>query len=193
MDITTSYDSLTNLLRITSSTGGSSSSSNNNLSSTTTTCDSGSSDSDTATWSTLAQTLSSSDSDYLSPILKIRSQNETLQQQLTKTLAAKFDELGIDTTQTITLSRDSSGKVVVTNDHPDKEAIEDLFANTDVLTEAFNTLADNSTTLNSMSARQATSMVRTNGYAAYLNQLTDSDSSDFFMSLLGDVSMTFMS
>ncbi|EFL52886.1 conserved hypothetical protein [Solidesulfovibrio fructosivorans JJ]] len=189
MDISTSYDSLTRLLQINSSTGSGATIDSGSASSTTTTCDSGASDTDTATWSAVAKALSGSESDYMSPILKLKSQNKALQQQLTNTLAAKFTELGVDTSQTITLSRDANGKVVVTNDHPDKEAIEKLFADTDVLTKAFGTLASNTTTLNSMSASQANSMLRTNGYAAYLNQLTSSgDSSDFYMSMLGNSS-----
>ena len=195
MDITTSYDSLTRQLQISSGSSGSTTSASGDASGSTTTCDSGSTDSDTATWSAVAKALSGSDSDYVSPILKLKSQNEALQQQLTNTRAAKFEDLGIDTSQTITLTRDADGTVTVVGDNADKDKIEKLFADTDVLTEAFNTLADNSTTLNSMTARQANSLLRTNGYAAYLNQLTssDSDSSDFFMSLLGGVSTTYSS
>ena len=190
MDITTSYDSLTQLLNITS--GATAKTASQSASSTTSTCDTSGSDTDSATWTSVALALSESDSEYVSPILKYKSQNEALQQQLTSTLASKFEELGIDTSQPITLSLDADGKVTVTNDHPDKEAIEDLFADTDVLTQAFTTLADNSATLNSMTRQQANALVRSNGYAAYLNQLTsDSSSEDFYMSFLGDAATTY--
>jgi hypothetical protein len=120
-----------------------------------------------------------------------------LQKQLTDTLAAKFEDLGIDTSQTITLGRDSDGNVVVKSDttsDADKAAIEKLFANTPVLTEAFNTLADNSTTLKDATSQQTASLVRTNGYSAYLNQMTsDSTSSDYALSLLGNQSTSYFS
>lgn len=196
MDITTSYDSLRKQLSI-----GSSATANfvaNDGSGSTTVCDSGDAGSaDTATWSKVAKALSENDSDFLSPILKLKSQNETLQQQLTQTLASKFEELGVDTSQTITLAQNADGKVVVTNDHPDKEKIESLFADTDVLTQAFSTLAQNSASLKSLTSQQVSARVRTSGYAAYLSQLSQlsdaSSTGDFVMSLLGDASTTYFS
>lgn len=192
MDITTSYDNLNRQLTITQgATAGiaTGAASGNTTSSDT----SSSSKADAATWSSVAKTLSQSDSDYVSPILSLKSQNEALQQQLTQTLASKFDELGIDTSQAITLKLGSDGKVTVANDHPDKDAIESLFAKTDVLTQAFTALAQNSASLQNMTASQANARLRTNGYAAYLNQLnSDVSSSDFTMSFLGDaVATTF--
>ena len=192
MDITTSYDSLTRQLSITQ--GATAGIATGSASGNTTACDtSDSSKSDAATWSSIAKALSQSDSDYISPVLSLKSQNESLQQQLTQTLAGKFEELGIDTSQTITLKLGSDGKVTVANDHPDKDAIESLFAKTDVLTQAFTALAQNSASLQNMTASQANSRLRTNGYAAYLNQLnSDVSSSDFAMSFLGDaVATTF--
>lgn len=191
MDISTSYDSLTNLLQITSQRASNASLKSSGSANVTTANSADAKSADTAKWSTLATSLSSSNSNYLSPILELTAQNKVLQQQLTETLASKFEELGIDTSQTITLGRDSAGNVVVTNDHPDKDAIETLFADTPVLTEAFNTLADNSTTLKEMTPSSAQSLVRANGYAAYLSQLQSSASTeDFFMSFLGDYSTT---
>ncbi|MEL7639929.1 MAG: hypothetical protein AAGU21_09825 [Solidesulfovibrio sp.] len=194
MDIATSYDSLKRELSIGSSAtaafaGGDASGS-------TTVCDSSNAgDADSATWSKVAKALSETDSDFVSPILKLKSQNEALQQQLTQTLAAKFGELGIDTSQTVTLSQDADGRVVVTNDHPDKEKIESLFADTAVLGQAFSALATNSASLRSMTSQQVSARVRTSGYAAYLTQLSQlSDSAasgDFVMSLLGDASTTY--
>ena len=193
MDITTSYDSLTRQLSITQ--GATAGIATGSASGNTTTCDtSDSSKSDAATWSSIAKALSQSDSDYISPVLSLKSQNESLQQQLTQTLAGKFEELGIDTSQTITLKLGSDGKVTVANDHPDKEAIESLFAKTDVLTQAFTALAQNSASLQNMTASQASARLRTNGYAAYLNQLnSDVSSSDFTMSFLGGLAATSFS
>lgn len=194
MDIATSYDSLTKQLSIHS--GSTAAFGANDASGTTTVCDSSDAGSaDTATWSKVAKALADNDSDFISPILKLKSQNEALQQQLTQTLASKFEEQGIDTSQTITLSQDADGKVVVTNDHPDKEKIESLFSKTSVLTEAFSALASNSASLKSLTSQQVSARVRTSGYAAYLNQLSQlSDSSstgDFVMSLLGNASTTY--
>ncbi|WP_300160705.1 hypothetical protein [Solidesulfovibrio sp.] len=187
MDITTSYDSLTNLLNITQGTTAGIATGSASGNTTTTSDTSSSSKSDTATWSSIAKALSESDSEYVSPILQLKSQNEALQQQLTQTLASKFEEAGIDTSQTITLKQDSDGKVVVANDHPDKEAIESLFADNDVLTQAFSLLAQNSASLKNMTVSQANARIRTSGYAAYLNQLnSDAGAGDFAMSLLGD-------
>ncbi|WP_428561764.1 MAG: hypothetical protein ACP59X_19670 [Solidesulfovibrio sp. DCME] len=194
MDIATSYDSLTKLLSIQSSATANFNAAD--ASGTSTVCDSADGGgADSATWSKVAKALSETDSDFVSPILKLKSQNEALQQQLTQTLASKFEALGIDTSQTITLSQQADGKVVVTNDHPDKEKIESLFADTDVLSQAFSALAQNSASLKSLTSQQVSSRVRTSGYAAYLTQLSQlSDSSstgDFVMSLLGDASTTY--
>ncbi len=187
MDITTSYDSLNKQLSISSGTTAGIATGSASGNTTTTSDTSSSSKSDTATWSSIAKALSESDSEYISPILQLKSQNEALQQQLTQTLASKFEEAGIDTSQTITLKQDSDGSVVVANDHPDKEAIESLFADNDVFTQAFSLLAQNSATLKNMTAGQASARVRTSGYAAYLNQLnSDAEAGDFAMSLLGD-------
>jgi hypothetical protein len=193
MDITTSYDSLNRQLTITQ--GATAGIATGSASGNTTTSDtSSSSKADAATWSSVAKALSQSDSDYVSPILSLKSQNEALQQQLTQTLASKFDELGIDTSKPITLKLGSDGKVQVANDHPDKEAIESLFAKTDVLTQAFTALAQNSASLQNMTASQASARLRTNGYAAYLNQLnSDVSSSDFTMSFLGGLAATSFS
>ncbi len=193
MDITTSYDSLNRQLTITQ--GATAGIATGSASGNTTTSDtSSSSKADAATWSSVAKALSQSDSDYVSPILSLKSQNEALQQQLTQTLASKFDELGIDTSKPITLKLGSDGKVKVANDHPDKEAIESLFAKTDVLTQAFTALAQNSASLQNMTASQASARLRTNGYAAYLNQLnSDVSSSDFTMSFLGGLAATSFS
>lgn len=193
MDITTSYDSLNRQLTITQ--GATAGIATGSASGNTTTSDtSSSSKADAATWSSVAKALSQSDSDYVSPILPLKSQNEALQQQLTQTLASKFDELGIDTSKPITLKLGSDGKVKVANDHPDKEAIESLFAKTDVLTQAFTALAQNSASLQNMTASQASARLRTNGYAAYLNQLnSDVSSSDFTMSFLGGLAATSFS
>ncbi|HCR13474.1 hypothetical protein [Solidesulfovibrio sp.] len=190
MDITTSYDSLNRQLTITQ--GATAGIATGSASGNTTTSDtSSSSKADAATWSRVAKTLSQSDSDYVSPILSLKSQNEALQHQLTQTLASKFDELGIDTSKPITLKLGSDGKVKVANDHPDKDAIESLFAKTDVLTQAFTALAQNSASLQNMTASQASARLRTNGYAAYLNQLnSDVSSSDFTMSFLGGLAAT---
>lgn len=60
-----------------------------------------------------------------------------MQDQLTKTLAAKFDELKIDTSDTIILKRDAEGNIIVDGDNPNKDVIEKLFRDTPVLTQAF--------------------------------------------------------
>uniref|UniRef100_I2PZ59 Uncharacterized protein n=1 Tax=Desulfovibrio sp. U5L TaxID=596152 RepID=I2PZ59_9BACT len=191
MDINTSYDSLTQLLKIAS--GNASATTGSSGSATTSVANSSTKgDTDTTSWSTVAKALSSLDSDFVSPILQYKAQNKALQQQLTQTLAAKFTDLGIDTSQTITLGRDADGTVTVQNDHPDKDKIDKLFKDTPVLAQAFNTLADNSTTLKSMTAKQTNTMIRTNGYAAYLNQLTsDTSSSDYFLSLMGQQASSY--
>jgi hypothetical protein len=192
MSINTTYDSKTELLRVNSGNA-----SKTSASSTTSTANSSTDttkDTDSTSWSSLALSLSDSSSEYISPILKLKAQNETLQTQLTKTLAAKFEDLGVDTSQTITLGRDADGNVVVQGNNADKAKIDKLFADTPALTEAFNTLADNSTTLRSMTSSQSASLVRTNGYAAYLNQLTGGSSSDdYLLSMLGDSSTSHFS
>jgi hypothetical protein len=155
---------------------------------------------DTADWSEAALSLSESDSSGLiSPVLQLNAQNEILQQHLTSALATKFAEAGIDTSQTITLSQDSDGNVVVMGDNADKDAIEQIFTDSSSLTEAFSTLASNSSLAKSYTNAQTSSLVRTNGYSAYLQQMensTSSDSSsssDFYLSMLGDYSTTYFS
>jgi len=190
MDINTAYDSLSQQLKISSGliSGGSGSSN----SGTTTSDSSSSSTSDSTSWSQLALSLTDTQSQYLSPILAYKAQNEALQEQLTKTLAAKLEELDIDASETITLGRDAEGNIVVEGDNINKKALEKLFRDTPVLTEAFNTLADNSTMLRTMTSQQAGSLVRTNGYSAYLQQLNSSTtSSSFYMSMLNGVSSTY--
>ncbi len=192
MEISSSYDTLTQLLTLHS---GSAAGSGQTAGGTVTTSDGGaSSDTDTASWSSLALSLSQSGTDsYLSPILQLRAQNQTLQDHLTAALSKKFDELGIDASQTITLGRDSQGKVTVQGDHPDKDKIEQLFADEPVLAKAFNALADGSLKAKSITSRQAVSLARTNGYSAYLQALgDDSATGDFYLSLMGQASSTYI-
>ena len=190
MDITTSYDSLTQQLKISSGlVGGNSGSSTSTSSSSANGSDSSATSSDSTSWSKLALSLTDSQSQYLSPILAYKAQNQALQDQLTKTLAAKFDELKIDTSDTIILKRDAEGNIVVDGDSPNKDVIEKLFRDTPVLTQAFNTLADNSTMLKTMTSQQAGALMRTNGYSAYLQQLnSDSTANSFNFSMRGVVS-----
>jgi hypothetical protein len=192
MQIYTSYDKTTGKLNIDSGTTTEVSSGNVTTANSST---------DTADWSEAALSLSESDSSGLvSPVLQLNAENEILQQHLTSALATKFDEAGIDTSQTITLTRDADGNVVVAGDNADKDAIEQIFADEPSLTEAFNTLADNSALAKSYTKSQTTSLVRTNGYSAYLQQLQDSSSStdgtsasQFYLSLLSDYSTTYFS
>ncbi|MHC1791588.1 hypothetical protein [Solidesulfovibrio sp.] len=182
MDITSSYDTLGQQLRL---KAGTSDAEQKSGSSTTTTTASAK----TSSWAN--QVLEKGDSAFLSPILQTRAENEALQSQLTKTLAAKFEELGIDVSQSVTLTRDADGAVKVSGDHPDKDAIEQLFTDVPALTEAFAALAENTTTLKSMTSRQASSMVRANGYAAYLQQMGSSATTgDFFMSYMNGAAVT---
>ena len=192
MDINTTYDSKTQKLKIASGSASKTGSSTGSSTSTYNSSTSSTSSTDSTSWSSIAKALSNTQTDYISPILQYKSQNEILQQQLTKSLATAMTNLGIDTTQPITLSRDSSGNVVVDGDNADKDKIEKMFKDNSTLTEAFNTLADNSTVLKNMTSQQAGALVRSNGYAAYLQQLTsDSSSSDFFMSVMSGVSSIY--
>lgn len=191
MQINTSFDTKTEQLKIHSGTTAESSSG------TTTTANSSS---DTAEWSSAALSLSESDSSGLvSPVLRLNAENEILQQHLTSALATKLAEAGISVDQPITLTRDADGTVKVVGDCADKEAIEKIFADEPSLTEAFNTLADNSELARSYTKRQTTSLVRANGYAAYLDQLTgssgssDTSSSEFYLSMLRGDSATYFS
>lgn len=185
MDITTTYDSLKQQLKIKSGTSDTGSKGSGATSSTV-------SSSSADNGKSLANQLANlGDSTYLSPILQTKAQNEALQNQLTKTLAAKFEDLGIDASQAVTLTRDADGTVRVAGEHPDKDAIEKLFADTPALTEAFNALADNSATLKTMTSRQASSLVRANGYAAYLQQMgSDASTGDFYMSYMNGLTAT---
>lgn len=179
MDITTIYDKTSQQMTVRSGTDTSSKGSNSR-----TTVAS------TATGTSSSQSV---DSAYISPALQTKAQNEALQTQFTKTLAAKFDELGIDVSQPITLTRTSDGTVTVAGDHPDKDAIEKLFTDVPALTEAFNALADNSTKLASMTASQSASLVRANGYAAYLTQINSTAStSDFYYSYMDGTAATYL-
>ena len=186
MDINTTYDSLKHQLTINSGLADTSSKGSGANSSTV----SSSSSNKAAALSEKVSNLG--DTTYLSPILQTKLQNEALQTQLTKTLSAKFEELGIDTSKAITLTSGADGTVQVSGDHPDKEAIEKLFADTPVLTQAFNSLAKNSATLQSMTARQSASLVRTKGYSAYLTQLnsTSSSSDDFYLNYMNGMTST---
>jgi len=190
MQINTSFNTKTELLNINSGTTSESSSG---------TVTTANSDSDTAEWSSAALSLSESDSSGLiSPTLQLNAENEILQKHLTSALATKLTEAGISVDQTITLTRDSDGNVQVVGDCADKAAIEKIFTDTPALTEAFNTLADNSETVKSYTASQTSSLIRANGYSAYLQQLSTTSSSssssssdDFFMSILGDAATTY--
>lgn len=57
-----------------------------------------------------------------------------------KKLFAKND---IDTSKEINISTNSSGKVIVTNDHPDKEKIEGIFENNDELANMYRGISSN--------------------------------------------------
>ncbi|EKO38234.1 MAG: hypothetical protein B193_3071 [Solidesulfovibrio magneticus str. Maddingley MBC34] len=132
------------------------------------------------------------DSAYISPVLQAKLQTEALQTQFTKTLAAKFEELGIDVSRPITLTQGADGKVTVAGDHPDKEAIEKLFTDVPTLSEAFTALSKTSSDLAAMTSNQSASLVRTNGYAAYLKQIQSTASSgDFFYSYMDGAASTY--
>lgn len=190
MQIYTSYDKTTGQLEINSGTTKEVSSGNVTTSNSST---------DTASWSKAALSLSSSStSGLISPVLQLNAENEILQQHLTSALATKFEEAGIDTSQPITLTLDDSGKVTVSGDNADADAIEQIFEDNPALTEAFTTLSTNSTLAKSYTSSQTASLVRSNGYAAYLQQLMDSDTSttsstNFYLSLLGGSSTTYFS
>lgn len=192
MQIYTSYSNKTQELTIGSGT------TTERSSGTVTTANSGA---DTAEWSSTALSMADSDSSGLiSPVLQLNAENEILQQHLTSALATKLSEAGIDVSQPITLTRDSDGNVQVVGDNDNKDAIEQIFADSSTLTEAFNTLADNSTLAKSYSSSETASLVRTNGYSAYLQQLSDASStssdsstSNFFLSMLGNDSATYFS
>ena len=180
MDITTLYDKTSQQMTVRSGTDTSSKGSNSH----------------TTAASTASGTTSglSLDSAYISPALQAKARTEALQTQFTKTLAAKFEEQGIDVSQPVTLTRTTDGIVTVAGEHPDKEAIEQLFADVPALTEAFNALADSSTQAASMTASQSASLVRANGYAAYLTQMSSTAStSDFYYSYMEGASTTYFS
>lgn len=190
MLIHTSYDKTTNQMQIDSGTTKEVSSGNVTTANSST---------DSADWSKAALSLSSSStSGLISPVLQLNAENEILQQHLTKALATKFEEAGIDTSKPITLTLDDDGKVIVAGDHPDKDAIEKIFTDTPALAEAFTSLSDNSTLAKSYTNSQTASLVRSNGYAAYLQQILSSDSgtnspSNFYLSLLGGNTATYFS
>ena len=190
MLINSAFDTKSTLLTINSGTA------NESTSGTVTTANS---NSDTAEWSTAALSLTESDSSGLiSPVLELKAQNEILQKHLTSALATKLEEAGIDVSQSITLTRDADGTVTVVGDCEDKDAIEAIFAEESSLTEAFNTLADNSELARSYTKTQTSSLVRANGYSAYLDQLSNAtsdseSSSSFYLSLLDGDSATYFS
>lgn len=153
---------------------------------------------DTTDWSKAGLSLAESDtSGLISPVLQLNAQNDILQQHLTSALATKFEEAGIDTSTPITLTLDDNGKVTVTGDNADADAIEKIFEDEPALTEAFTTLADNSALAKSYTRSQTASLVRSNGYAAYLQQMesssgtTSTSSGNFYLSLLGDTAATY--
>lgn len=195
MQIYTSYDKTTGQLQIDSGTTKEVSSGDVTTSNSTT-----KTSSDTTDWSSAALSLSSSStSGLISPVLQLNAENEVLQQHLTSALATKFEEAGIDTSQPITLTLDDKGKVTVAGDNADADAIEKIFTDNPALTEAFSTLSSNSTLAKSYTSTQTSSLVRSNGYAAYLNQLMNGDSSssssssNFYLSMLGNYATTYFS
>ena len=64
----------------------------------------------------------------LSSLPSIKTFNEADVRDYEKKLANAFAVAGIDTSQTISLTTDFEGKVIVKGDHPDKERIEAMFA-----------------------------------------------------------------
>ena len=193
MQIYTSYDKTTGQLQIDSGTTKEVSSGDVTTSNSAT-----KTSSDTTDWSSAALSLSSSStSGLISPVLQLNAENEVLQQHLTSALATKFEEAGIDTSTPITLTLDDNGKVTVAGDNADADAIEKIFEDEPALTEAFTTLADNSALAKSYTRSQTASLVRSNGYAAYLQQMesssgtTSTSSGNFYLSLLGDTAATY--
>lgn len=184
MDINTSYDKQSGQLTIRSGAGDGQAKSAG-----TTTATSVAKSSTTGSTSTQNLDL---DSAYISPVLQAKLQTEALQTQFTKTLAAKFEELDIDVSSPVTLTQGADGKVTVSGDHADKEAIEQLFADTPALTEAFSALSEKSSSLASMTSSQSASLVRTNGYAAYLKQIQSTASTgSFFYTYMDGAASTY--
>lgn len=60
-----------------------------------------------------------------------------------KDLESLFAQNDIDTSQEINISTDRNGKVIVTNDHPDKEKIEQIFENDDDLANRYKGISNN--------------------------------------------------
>lgn len=60
-----------------------------------------------------------------------------------KDLNGLFAENGIDTNQAINISTDQNGNVIVTNDHPDKEKIEQVFENNGELANRYKGISNN--------------------------------------------------
>jgi len=108
-----------------------------------------------------------------------------LQEHFLGALNAKLEEAGIDTSQRITLARDADGKVIVANDHPDKEEIEQLFEDTPVLTQAFNSLAEQSELARKIKGTASVTFARLGGLSAYMDSISSNanENESFFLSL----------
>ncbi len=108
-----------------------------------------------------------------------------LQKHFLGALNAKLEDAGIDTSKRITLARDENGKVTVANDHPDKEEIEKIFEDTPVLTQAFNSLAEQSELARKIKGTASVTFARMGGLSTYMNSLGSNSNSNesFFLSL----------
>ncbi|NDY58054.1 hypothetical protein G3N56_15065 [Desulfovibrio sulfodismutans] len=200
MEITGTYNDITRLMTLIGSTSDESSeteTSSKTKSSHDTTASSSSTDSKTASQDLVSLTgngygitgLLGSVIPNQSVLTSLEEKTTLLQEHFLGALNTKLEEAGIDTDTPITLKRNADGSIEVAGDHPDKEAIEALFAEEPVLGEAFNAIADQSELARKIKAERNVTFSRSGGMAAYVNASLTSSSSDtdsFFASMLGD-------
>ncbi|MEF3697805.1 hypothetical protein [Desulfolutivibrio sp.] len=199
MEISGTYNDITRLMTLIGSSSDEASETATTTSSHETTASSASTDSDSS--SSSGDLVSLSENGYgitgllgtvipnQSVLTSLEEKTTLLQEHFLGALNTKLEEAGIDTEIPITLKRNADGSIEVAGDHPDKEAIEALFTEEPVLSEAFNAIADQSELARKIKADRSVAFARSGGLAAYTSTSLTSSSSDtesFFASMLGD-------
>ena len=145
----------------------------------------------TSTSGETAQMLQKAAKSSGSVYLSMQSQLETLKEHFVKALNTKLEDADVDTSIPFDLTMDKDGVVHVKGDHPDKEKIEEIFANEEVLRDAFKNIETNSKFLRKAGTDRSVLFGQSGGMAAYTQNWFASSEDDIFTASFMQKSMLF--
>lgn len=127
----------------------------------------------------------------------IKAQREAIEKQFDKEVREELKALGVDTDKKFQLIYDeSSGKIVVGNDHPDKKVIESYFAANPERVKQFNVILDmqqvEELAQNRLEPQQFRAKITQQSMAFWLNQNAQSDMFSGIRGIMFDIENSYM-